>query len=210
MKENCRKKNLTTCERKISSYKPALRTTFLLNTPRRLLPLILFINKGPRWKKQIRDNIKLFKLVWSNIKLSKLFWSTNLFIKKRLFIKKEPLAQVLSHKFCEISNTFFIEHLRETASEIRIKFTSNYSMHLFAFQKLNTAVLISTKNITSRSSHSEVFCNEGVLKNLAKRTWKHLCQSLFFYKKRRCFTINSVKFLRTSFSWNTSGGCSEY
>ena len=34
------------------------------------------------------------------------------------FIKKEPLAQVFSCKFCEISkNTFFIEHLLTTASE---------------------------------------------------------------------------------------------
>ena len=31
LKGNCRKKNLTTCERKISSYKPALRTHFLQN-----------------------------------------------------------------------------------------------------------------------------------------------------------------------------------
>ena len=29
LKGNCGKKNLTTCDRKISSYKPALRTPFL-------------------------------------------------------------------------------------------------------------------------------------------------------------------------------------
>ena len=209
MKENCRKKNLTTCERKISSYKPALRTTFLLNTPRRLLPLILFIKKGPRWKNRLKiiSNFLSWFEVISNFQSC---FGPQISLLKKDFLLKKRLAQVLSHEFCEISNTFFIEHLRETASEIRIKFTSNYSMHLFAFQKLNTVVLISTKNITSRSSHSEVFCNEGVLKNLAKLTWKHLCRSLFFYKKRRCFTINSVKFLRTSFSWNTSVGCSEY
>ena len=33
------------------------------------------------------------------------------------FIKKESLAQVISCEFCEISkNTFYIEHLRATAS----------------------------------------------------------------------------------------------
>ena len=33
------------------------------------------------------------------------------------FIKKETLAQVFSREFCEMSNnTFFTEHLRETAS----------------------------------------------------------------------------------------------
>ena len=64
-----------------------------------------------------------------------------------------------------------------------------------------------------RSSHPEVFCKNGVLRNFAKLTGKHLCQSLFFnkvaglrpatlLKKRlwhRCFPVNFAKFLRTSF-----------
>ena len=33
-----------------------------------------------------------------------------------------------------------------------------------------------------RSSRPEVFCKNGVLKNFAKFTGKHLCQSLFFNK----------------------------
>ena len=33
-----------------------------------------------------------------------------------------------------------------------------------------------------RSSRPEVFCKKGVLKNFAKFTGKHLCQSLFFDK----------------------------
>ena len=33
-----------------------------------------------------------------------------------------------------------------------------------------------------RSSGPEVFCTKGVLKNFAKCTGKHLCQSLFFNK----------------------------
>ena len=63
------------------------------------------------------------------------------------------------------------------------------------------------------SSHSEVFCKKGVLRNLTKFTGKHLCQSLFFnkvaglrpatlLKKRlwhKCFPVNFVKFLRTPF-----------
>ena len=36
--------------------------------------------------------------------------------------------------------------------------------------------------IQSRSSHPEVFCIKGVLRNFAKFTGKHLCQSLFFSK----------------------------
>ena len=34
----------------------------------------------------------------------------------------------------------------------------------------------------SRSSRPEVFCKKGVLRNFAKFTGKHLCQSLFFNK----------------------------
>ena len=34
----------------------------------------------------------------------------------------------------------------------------------------------------SRNGHQEVFCKKSVLKNFAKFTEKHLCQSLFFTK----------------------------
>ena len=60
-----------------------------------------------------------------------------------------------------------------------------------------------------RSSRPEVFCKKYVLKNFAKFTAKHLCQSLFFSKvagkpatllKKRlwhsCFPVNFGKFLR--------------
>ena len=64
-----------------------------------------------------------------------------------------------------------------------------------------------------RSSSPEVFYKKGVLRNFAKLTGKHLCQSLFFNKvaglrpatllKRRlwhrCFLVNFLKFLRTTF-----------
>ena len=56
-------------------------------------------------------------------------------------------------------------------------------------------------------------CKKGVLRNFTKFTGKHLCHSLFFnkvaglssatlLKKRlwhRCFPVNFVKFLRTTF-----------
>ena len=59
-----------------------------------------------------------------------------------------------------------------------------------------------------------MFCRKGVLRNFAKFTRKHLCQSLFLnkvvclrpatlLKKRlwhRCFPVNFTKFLRTPFS----------
>ena len=57
---------------------------------------------------------------------------------------------------------------------------------------------------------------KGLLRNLAKFTGKHLCQSLFFNTVRpatllikrpwhRCFPLNSAKFLRTPFLQNISG-----
>ena len=60
---------------------------------------------------------------------------------------------------------------------------------------------------------------QGVLKNFAKFTGKHLCQSIFLNKVaglrpvtlikkclwHRCFPVNFAKFLRTYFLQNTSG-----
>ena len=68
-----------------------------------------------------------------------------------------------------------------------------------------------------RSSRLEVFCKKGVVRNFAKVTGKHLCQSLLFgiveglrpatlLKRRlwhRCFPANFVEFLRTPFLQNT-------
>ena len=64
-----------------------------------------------------------------------------------------------------------------------------------------------------RSSRPEVFCEKDVLRNFAKFTGKHLCQSLFFNKIaglrpatllknrlwHRCFPVNFAKFPRTTF-----------
>ena len=65
----------------------------------------------------------------------------------------------------------------------------------------------------SRSSRLEVFCTKGALRNCAKFTEKHLCQSLFFNKVAglracnfikketlaQCFPVNFAEFLRTPF-----------
>ena len=69
-----------------------------------------------------------------------------------------------------------------------------------------------------KSSHQRCSVKEGVLRDFAKLTGKHLCQSLFFNKVaggacifikkglwRRCFPVNFAKFERTPFSQNTSG-----
>ena len=87
-------------------------------------------------------------------------------------------------------------------------FRKNASCQMFD-RVLNTP--LSSKKV--RSSHPEVLSKKGVLRNIAKFTGKHLCQSLIFnevagprsaswLKKKpwhKCFCVNFVKFLRTHF-----------
>ena len=75
------------------------------------------------------------------------------------------------------------------------------------------------ENLSSLANHGqkqprEVFCKKSVLRNFAKFTGKHLCQSLTcaeacnFIKKRLWhwrFPLNFVKFLRIPLLQNTSG-----
>ena len=91
------------------------------------------------------------------------------------------------------------------------------SILVFESKQISMLQLISSFNevnfflIEFRSSRPEMFCRKGVLKNFAKFTGNHLCQSLFFnkdlrpatlLKKRlwhRCFLVNIAKFLRAPF-----------
>ena len=56
-----------------------------------------------------------------------------------------------------------------------------------------------------RSNRPEKFCKKGVLRNFAKFTGKHVCQSLFFNKETlaKVFSRDFAKFLRTPFSYRT-------
>ena len=92
-------------------------------------------------------------------------------------------------------------------------------------QVLKGSILLFQKNKTTRfskiyrSSHRRCSMKEGVLKNCAKFTGKHLCQSPFFNKVaglwrgillkktlwHRCFPVNFAKFIRTPFLQNTTG-----
>ena len=84
-------------------------------------------------------------------------------------------------------------------------------MFLIMFYKLFNAY--NTAFLFFRSSRPEVFCKKGALRNFAKFTGKHLCQSLIFNKicwlrianllkmrlLHRCFPVNFAEFLRTPF-----------
>ena len=50
----------------------------------------------------------------------------------------------------------------------------------------NQKVIFSIKKNSVTSSPPEVFCQKDVLRNFAKFTGKHLCQSLFFNKVAGC------------------------
>ena len=58
-----------------------------------------------------------------------------------------------------------------------------------------------------RSIHRRCPVRKGVLRNFAKFTGKHLCQSLFLQERpwRRCFPVNFAKLLKTPCLQNTCG-----
>ena len=106
----------------------------------------------------------------------------------------------------------------------------------YTSKELNGTKVILSKQVSFidfyilRSSHHRCSLKKRVLRNFAKFTGKHLCQSLFFnkvaaiqslflpgpatlWKKRlcrRCFSMNFAKFLRTPFLQNTSGSITSH
>ena len=78
-------------------------------------------------------------------------------------------------------NTYFEKHLRTAAFDLHLHdyeyFFKSFRMNLTTFE-LNTFLLsYHTEAVSQRCS-----VRKGVLRNFAKFTGKHLCQSLFFNK----------------------------
>ena len=90
--------------------------------------------------------------------------------------------------------------LLERGSIINTKF-----LRTLILKNICERLLVKISISVTRSSRPEVFCKKGVLRNLTKFTEKHLCQSLLYNKVagmrlwHRCFLVNFVKFLRSSF-----------
>ena len=90
--------------------------------------------------------------------------------------------------------------LLERGSIINAKF-----LRTLILKNICERLLVKISISVTRSSRPEVFCKKGVLRNLTKFTEKHLCQSLLYNKVagmrlwHRCFLVNFVKFLRSSF-----------
>ena len=118
-------------------------------------------------------------------------------------IQKQPFANVLQNS-CSQKN-FTRKHLRWNNKVIKKRLQ-------LRFFPMNIAKFLRTAFF--RSSHQRCSFRKVVLRNFAKFTGKHLCQSFFFNKVagllekklwHRCLPLNFAKFLRTSLSQNTSG-----
>ena len=95
-----------------------------------------------------------------------------------------------------------------------IQFLENVSLQnsskidrIVKYREVIFRIIYITKYADFRSRHRRCSIRKGVLRNFAKFTGKHLCQSLLLKKRlwHMCFPENFVKFLRTSFLQNTSG-----
>ena len=113
-------------------------------------------------------------------------------------------TQLFSCEYYKIfKTTFFEEHLRTAVS-------ATWKILQMKMNKVS---------FDSRSSHQRCSIKKGALKNFAKFTGKHLCQSLFFNKGCRpktgnfieketmtqLFSVNFVKFSRTYILQKSSG-----
>ena len=107
---------------------------------------------------------------------------------------------------CKCDHSF----LRSRSNLLKKSFTETY---FFAQWPHQWKLKISHLNV--RSSHQRCSIKKGVLRNFAKSTGKHLCQSLFFSKVAGAcnfikkgtlaqeFSSGFCKFLRTPFVQNT-------
>ena len=87
--------------------------------------------------------------------------------------------------------------------------TIQNTLFLTPSQKICTKTGVDQKRIfeirNHRSGRPEVFCNKGALRNFAKFTGKHLCQSLFFYKVAglQVFSYEFCEISKNTFSYRT-------
>ena len=98
-------------------------------------------------------------------------------LNRHLTTNKNKISSVISPIY---SNSV---HIR---NDLEIKMSVVQAREIYETNKtwLSLSYLMKCKcpNYRDRSSLLEVFCKKGVLRNFAKFTRKHLCQSLFFNK----------------------------
>ena len=91
----------------------------------------------------------------------------------------------LSASLTKWSNTLkqFVGNLPTNLLSVFDRFVGLALKGLKSIRKIKTKKLQKqSPRVYCRSSHPELFCKKGVIRNFAKFTGKHLCQSLFFNK----------------------------
>ena len=143
----------------------------------------------------------------SVIKLKRAFQNK----KRTCFNETSPFNKFLPNLYTPRIWQNYVMHQRRSKAAVRRRFTKQVSLKIMK----NLQECFCAGVVFYRSSCLEIFCRKGFLRNFAKFTGKHLCQSLFFTKvaglrlrpatlvnKRlwhRYFPVNFGKFLRTSF-----------
>ena len=121
-----------------------------------------------------------------------------------VWITSVSRSQVLFDK----NLTVYLGYIRNSISNLKIKnsfkiWNSNYLTDFnMSFPRRLKQFCIASLHAKYRSSGPEVFCKNGVLRNFAKFTGKHLWQGLFLNKVAErlwhmCFPVNFAKFLWT-------------
>ena len=156
----------------------------------------------------INHEIKLLVRGW--LQSNKLLLNEN---KTELIMFRSPWKHLLRELDIRINNCKLELH-----SHIKYLGMLSWNKQINSICTKSVEKVVYFRNYVSfRSSRSEVFCKKDVLKNFAKLTGKHLCQSLFFnnvvglrsatlLKKRlshRRFPVNFAKFLRATFLTTT-------
>ena len=125
------------------------------------------------------------------------------------FIMQRRLPSYM--KLCGIGNLLKIHYFC-----LKFELNIHHESVLLWFPKVCNSIL--RKQLVPKQP-PEVFCKKSILRNFAKFTGKHLCESLYFNKFaglrpatllkqrlwHRCLPVTVVKFLRTPFLQNTSG-----
>ena len=121
--------------------------------------------------------------LFSKVAVLHAFWPSSL---------KKIATQGFSCKYCKtFKNTYFKEHLRRTACELK------------RHQLLDSHILV----LARQKQSPEVFLCKKVFLEISQNSQKSPCE-YYLLKKRlwhRFFPVNFVKFLRAPFLQNTSG-----
>ena len=102
------------------------------------------------------------------------FWNVNVFLVERVGDLKHFLWSLFSIKSNTDSQEFSTKKMQCN--------WNNFLKFSILFSQISRMEFVLMDKWNYRSSHPEVFCKTGVLRNYAIFTRKHLCLSLFFKK----------------------------